>query len=162
LRLMHKTIKKVTGDISNLSYNTAIAGLMEWYNFLSQQKSVSREEMEIFLKLLAPFAPHVSEELYQLLTPIQSGLTPNKEFSSIHTSIWPTHDPKFLVEEKLIIVVQINGKLRGNIAVDLQTAKDKTKVEELGKSDGNVARHLQMRKIKKVVYIEGKVINFVI
>jgi leucyl-tRNA synthetase len=162
LRLMHKTIKKVTEDILNLSYNTAIAGLMEWYNFLSQQESVSREEMEIFLKLLAPFAPHVSEELYQLLTPIQSGLSPNKEFSSIHASVWPTHDPKFLVKEKLIIVVQINGKLRGNISVDPQTAKDKIRVEELGKSDSNVARHLQAKTIKKIIYIEGKVINFVI
>jgi leucyl-tRNA synthetase len=160
LRMMHKTIKKVTEDISNLSYNTAIAGLMEWYNYLAQNsgprtRNLSEEEVESFLKLLAPFAPHVSEELYQLLNK-------NDKFSSIHTGVWPTYDPKFLVKEELVIIIQVNGKLRGNVIVDPQTARDRVKVEELGKKDSNVAKHLEAGRIKKVIYIEGKVLNFVL
>jgi leucyl-tRNA synthetase len=154
-RAMHKTIKKVTEDISSLSYNTAIAGLMEWYNFLSQQESISKEEMETFIKLLAPFTPHVSEELYQVLNE-------NKTFSSVHSSLWPEFDPKFLVKNEIIIVVQVNGKLRGNIVVDPQTVKDKLKIEELAKNNSNVKAHLEGKSIKKIIYVEGKVINFVI
>ncbi len=153
-QIMHKTIKKVTGDIEKLNYNTAIAALMEWYNFLSQQKSVSKEEIEVFVKLLAPFAPHISEELYQLLNG-------KKEFSSIHNSSWPKFDPKFLVKNELIIVVQINGKLRGNIVVDSAISKNKTKVEELAIKESNVQNHLKSKSIKKVIYIQGKIINFV-
>jgi leucyl-tRNA synthetase len=155
LQMLHKTIKKVTEDIEGLNYNTAIAALMEWYNFLSEQKSVSREEMETFLKLLAPFAPHFSEELYQLLMD-------KKEFFSIHLSKWPVHDNKFLVKEEIVIVAQVNGKLRGNVTVNPQTVKDKAKVEELARGDSNVAKHLEGKEIKKVIYIEAKVINFVV
>ena len=151
---MHKAIKKITEDIANLSYNTSIAALMEWYNFLSQQKSISKKEVEIFLQLFAPFAPHVSEELYQLLNT-------KKEFSSIHTSAWPKFDPKFLVKSEIVVVVQVNGKLRGNILTDPATAKDQAMIEKLGKGDGNVAKHLEGKQIKKVIYIEGKIINFV-
>jgi leucyl-tRNA synthetase len=182
--MMHKTIKKITEDIEKLSYNTAIAALMEWYNFLSQQGSVSREEAEIFLKLIAPFAPHLSEELYQALTisrgPVRSfpsatapllhsfrgvgspSSSATPKFASIHVSSWPMYDSKYLVKEEIIIVVQINGKLRGNITVDLQTAKDKVKIEQLGKNEGNVKNHLAGKAILKVIYVEGKVLNFVI
>jgi leucyl-tRNA synthetase len=184
LQMLHKTIKKVTEDIEKLSYNTAIAALMEWYNFLSQQGSLSREEAEIFLKLIAPFAPHLSEELYQALTisrgPVRSfppatapslrsvrgvrspSSSATPKFASIHVSSWPVYDSKYLVKEEIIVVVQINGKLRGNITVDLQTAKDKVKIEQLGKNDGNVKIHLAGKAILKVIYVEGKVLNFVI
>jgi leucyl-tRNA synthetase len=155
LAMMHKTIERVTKDISGLSYNTAIAALMEWYNFLSQQKSISKEEIETFLKLFAPFAPHVSEELYQLLNK-------NKKFSSIHSSFWPKFDPKFLVKNEMIIVIQVNGKLRGNVIVDPEIAKDRAKIESLALSDSNVAKYLESKVIKKVIYVPGKVLNFVI
>ncbi len=153
-RMMHRTIKKVTEDISNLSYNTAIAGLMEWYNFLSDQKEISKEEIENFIKLLAPFAPHISEELYQLLNA-------KREFSSIHKSSWPVYDSKFLVRDEVVVVVQVNGKLRGNLVVDLATSKNKAKIEELARKESRVTIHLENKKVIKVIYIEGKVINFV-
>jgi leucyl-tRNA synthetase len=155
IQMLHKTIKKVTEDIEKLSYNTAIAALMEWYNFLSQQESFRHEEAEVFLKLIAPFAPHLSEELYQVLDS-------KKKFISIHTSSWPVYDSKYLVKEEMVIVVQVNGKLRGNITVDLQTAKDKVKIEGLGKSDSNVKSHLAGKNIRKIIYVEGKVLNFVV
>jgi len=151
LQIMHKTIKKVTEDIEKLNYNTAIAALMEWYNFLSQQKSISREEAEVFVKLIAPFAPHLSEEVYQLLG--------NK--ASINTSTWPTYDPKFLVKEKITVVIQVNGKLRGNIVTDPETVKNRTEIEKLAKLNENARTNLEGKSIKKVIYIEGKVINFV-
>lgn len=154
-RMMHKTIKKVTEDIKNLNYNTTIATLMEWYNFLSNQKSVSPEEVKIFSKLLAPFTPHISEELYQLLNG-------KKDFSSIHTSIWPTYDPKFLAVSEVVIVVQVNGKLRGNIKVKSEKLNVQNYIEDLAKTDSNVVKHLEAKEIKKVIYIEGKVINFVV
>lgn len=155
LIMMHKTIKKITEDIEKLGYNTAIAALMEWYNFLSQQKFVSKQEAAVFLKLIAPFAPHLSEELYQLLT--------NKnEYYSIHVSNWPAYDSNYLVKEEAVIAVQVNGKLRGSIRVDVKTAKDRAKVEELVKHEKNVKNHLSGKDIKKVIYVEGKVLNFVV
>lgn len=154
-QMMHKTIKKVTEDISNLSYNTSIAALMEWYNFLVQQKSISKEEVEVFLKLISPFAPHLSEELYQVLIG-------KKEFSSIHISTWPTYDPKFLTLSEQVVVVQINGKLRGSLVADLETVKDREKIEQLARKDSKVSVHLEGKEVKKVIYIEGKVVNFVV
>ena len=175
--IMHRTIKKVTEDIQNLRYNTAIAALMEWYNFLkskvkSQKSKVTEEETETFLKLLAPFAPHVTEELYQKLK-VESGKLiikdkKNSQFStfnsqfSIHLQSWPTYDPKFLVKDEVIVVVQFNGKLRGSILVDPVSSKDKAKIEELAKKDSKVQDHLVGKSIRKVIYVEGKVINFVV
>jgi leucyl-tRNA synthetase len=181
-RMMHNAIRRVTEDIFNLSYNTAIAALMEWYNFLSQQKSVSKEEVETFLKLIAPFAPHLSEELYQLLSdsagPVKSNPSrqgshsfhavgspssfATRRFASIHLEKWPEFDPKYLVKSEVTIVVQVNGKLRGNMVVDLETAKDKIRIENLARADSNVAKHLESKEIKKVIYIQGKVLNFVV
>ena len=167
-QMMHKTIKKVTEDISSLSYNTAIAALMEYYNFLSDQKSVNWEEIKTFLKLIAPFAPHVSEELYQLLKVSKEkkvSKVPNGEgifFESIHIQPWPTYDPKFLVKDELVIVVQVNGKLRGSLVVDLATSKNRAKIEELARKDSNVVKHLEAKDTKKVIFVEGKVINFVV
>ena len=151
LQIMHKTIKKVTEDIEKLNYNTAIAALMEWYNFLSQQKSISREEVEVFVKLIAPFAPHLSEEIYRVLG--------NK--TSINVSAWPVYDQKYLVKEEVTIVVQVNGKLRGNIVVSPETVKNKTEIERLAGVNENVKNNLQGKAVKKVIYVEGKVINFV-
>ena len=153
-RMMHKTIKKVTEDIEGLSYNTAIAALMEWYNFLSDEKEVSREEIRTLLLLLAPFAPHVSEELFQLLNG-------KKEFSSIHNSFWPTYDDKFLVKDELAIIVQVNGKLRGNLVVDRKTSKNRSKIEELARRDSKAQGHIEGKNIIKIIQVEGKVINFV-
>ena len=157
--LMHKTIKNVTEDIENLNYNTAIARLMEYYNelfsFYTKYKILNTKYCKTLVLLFAPFAPHVSEELCQLLND-------KKEFSSIHNSSWPKFDPKFLVKDEFVIVVQVNGKLRGNIKVKNEKLKMKSYIEELAKKDDNVVKHLEAKEIKKVIYIEGKVINFVV
>jgi leucyl-tRNA synthetase len=171
--VMHKTIKKVTEDISNLRYNTAIATLMTYYNFLSKQKDASKEEAENFLKLLAPFAPHMTEELWSLIKADQNAekrrsasISVNNQRQSaqwsIHCQPWPSYDPKFLVEDEVTIVVQINGKLRDIVIVTDQASKNKNTIEQLAKESDKVKKHLDGKSIKKVVYVVGKVINFVI
>ena len=152
IRMMNKTIKRVSEDVESLRYNTAIAGLMEWYNFLAPQKEISKEEAETFLKLIAPFAPHMSEELW-------SGLG-NK--SSIHKESWPTHDEKLLEEKEVNVAISINGKTREVITVQKSKVKSQEFVEQLAKESANVKKHLENKKIVKIIYIEGKIINFVV
>ncbi|MEK7517394.1 MAG: class I tRNA ligase family protein [Patescibacteria group bacterium] len=175
-RMMHKTIKKVTEDIEHLRYNTAIAAMMEWYNYLKlelrgKKLEVTGEEVETFLKLLAPFAPHVTEELYHnvILRRQPKDLdsssrlvgTQNDKKWSIHLQPWPTFDPKFLEEDEVTIVVQVNGKVRATLEVKSEKLKVKSYVEELARKSGKVKEYLEGKEIEKVVYVEGKVINFV-
>lgn len=152
LRMIHKTIKKVTEDIEHLRYNTAIAALMEFYNFLSKQQTVSKEEVKIFILLISPFSPHVCEEMWQIIG----------EKNSVHTSSWPKVDEKYLVEKNATIIVQVNGRVRDTINADLSDINDKQKIEEIAKASPKVEKHLNNKPIRKVIYIEGKVINFVI
>ena len=170
--MIHKTIKKVTEDIGSLRYNTAIASLMTYYNFLSKQKFMSKEEAEIFLKLLAPFAPHMTEELWQKLI-VESGKlkvkeNKNSQFStlnsqlSIHKQPWPTYDPKFLVEDEVTIVIQVNGKLRNTMEVKSSKLKVKSYVEQLARRSDKIKKYVDGKTVRKIVYVEGKVINFVV
>jgi len=153
-RVMHKTIKKVTEDIQNLRYNTAIASLMEYYNFLSKQKSVSKEEIKTILLLLAPFAPHITEELYQRFK--------NKSNKSIHTHSWPDYDLRYLEEKEVTIAIQVNGKLRDTLSISFEKIEDQQIVEKIAKKSQKIKKYLTNRKIKKVVYVKGRVINFVV
>ncbi|MBI2033285.1 MAG: leucine--tRNA ligase [Candidatus Levybacteria bacterium] len=170
-QMMHKTIKKVTEDIANLSYNTAIAALMEYYNFLSEQKAVTKEEVETYLKLLAPFAPHMTEELFQNVIlrakpegshEILRSAQNDNDYLSIHLSEWPKFDPKFLEEDEVVIAVQVNGKLRNVLKVQRLKTKDQKYIEQLARSSAKVYKYLEGKKIIKVIYIEGRIINFVI
>ncbi len=162
LRMMHQTIKLVTEEMENLRFNTAIAHLMTYYNFLSKQNSVSQEEAEVYLKLLAPFAPHMAEDLFQQIFKDQRSKIKDQRFESIHTSPWPKHDKKYLVADTVKIPVQVNGKLRGMLEVPSSESKDKAKIEEMARKDQKVAIFLEGKNIKQAIYIEGKVLNFVI
>lgn len=160
-QIMMRTIKKVTEDISTFSYNTAIASLMEWYNYLNsdlrdEKSRLNMEERGVFLHLLAPFAPHMTEELWQ-----SGDIRDDKsEFESIHLSKWPEYDEKYLFSEKIVIPVQINGKRRAEVVVSSQESEDRSLVEEKAKE--SVSKHLVGNEIKKVIYVPGKIINFVI
>jgi leucyl-tRNA synthetase len=158
---MHKTIQGVTKDIKEFGYNTAIAKLMEWYNFLNQEvrvknQELSSDEVKTYLKLLAPFAPHMTEELWQELGFSEEGLG----FSSIHLQAWPEFDEKHLVSSSVVIPVQINGKRRGEIEVNTSELEDKGLVE--AKAKESVAKNLEGQTVKKVIYVPGKIVNFVI
>ena len=152
LSQMHKTIKKVGDDLNNFQFNTAIAALMTWLNYLSAKQSVAKEEYQVLLKLLAPFAPHITEELYQ-----SQGLSDN----SVHLENWPSYQAKYLTSEMASVVVQVNGKLRDTLQVQNTKIKQQAEVEEAAKHSPKVSKYIENQTIKKVIYIEGKLINFV-
>ncbi len=146
---VHKAIKKVTDDIEALNYNTAISALMICLNVFEAAGGASKEHRETFLKLLAPFAPHITEELWHARG--------NK--GSIHQSGWPSYNPKFLVESTVKIAVQVNGKLRGTIEVSAGTGE--AEVERLARENPNVAKFLT-GTAKKVIVVPDRLVNFVI
>jgi leucyl-tRNA synthetase len=151
LRMMHQTIKGITEDMDNLRFNTAIAKLMTWYNFLVKQESVSREEVETYLQLLAPFAPHMTEELWAAI---------GKPFS-IHTSDYPTYDEKYLEVDTVTIAVQVNGKLRGTLTVSVDEGNKKDLLEKMVRDDEQITRFF-IGNIRKVIFVPGKILNFVV
>jgi len=151
-RIMHKTIKKVTGDIEQLKFNTAIASLMEWLNHLSRKEKMSVEEYKILLLLLAPFAPHVTEELWEAIG----------EKYSIHKQSWPKTDNKYLEEKEFTVAVQINGKVRDVLLIQKDTIDDREVVEKMAQESEKIQKFLAGKSVKKVVYIPGKIISFVV
>jgi len=153
LTQMHKAIKKVGDDLNTFQFNTAVASLMTWLNFLSAKEKIAAEEYKTFLKLLAPFAPFITEELWQSINP---------SAGSIHLEEWPTFQSKYLIEEEVAIVVQINGKLRDTIRIQNSKVKSQSDIEEAAKVSENIQKYLAGQTIKKVIYVEGKLINFVV
>lgn len=151
----HKTIKKVTEDFHRESLNTAVAALMEFVNDLYKFKLEGfsedwRQVLEDLLKMLMPFAPHISSELWQQLG--------NNNF--IEESGWPEWDEEMLKTSEIQIVVQVNGKLRGKIKIS--TELEKQQILEKAKQEENVAKFLADKEIIKEIVISGKLINFVV
>jgi leucyl-tRNA synthetase len=151
-RLMHKAIKEVSEDMDRLHYNTAIAHIMEYYNALAKHEGVGSKYKKTLVQLLAPFAPHMTEELWEVL---------GEQFS-IHTSSYPTFDKGLLVEDTVTIVVQVNGKMRDSVSVARAKASRQTEVETVAKQSEKVSKFLAGQEIKKVIFIPGKIINFVV
>ncbi|MBI2450421.1 MAG: leucine--tRNA ligase [Candidatus Nealsonbacteria bacterium] len=149
-RLLHQTIKKVTDDIDNLRFNTAISALMILVNELHNQSENTSRSIKTLLLLLAPFAPHLAEELW-----LKIG-----EKKSIHGQKWPVYDSKLVEEEKIQFIIQINGKVRDKIetAADISEAEAKTLVLASEK----IKPWLQGKEIKKTIFVQGKLINLVI
>ncbi len=156
-RIMHKTIKKVTEDIENIKFNTAIASLMEWLNYLSKnlpagRQGISNKEYETFLLLLSPFAPHMTEELWSQL---------GGQFS-IHQQSWPMSDNKFLEEEEVSVVVQINGKVRDILVIQKDNVNNKEVVEKMALGSEKVKKFLADQAVKKTIYVPGKIFSIVV
>ena len=151
----HKTIKKVTEDFHRESLNTAVAALMEFVNDLYKFKLEGfsedwRQVLEDLLKMLMPFAPHISSELWQQLG--------NNNF--IEESGWPEWDEEMLKTSEIQIVVQVNGKLRGKIKISAEL--EKQQILEKAKQEENVAKFLADKEIIKEIVVPGKLINFVV
>lgn len=157
LRMMHQTIKGITEEMENLRFNTSIAKLMTYYNFLAKQNNLTREEAEIYLKLLAPFAPHMTEELWHELGFSSKG----EKFDSIHVSSWPEFDEKYLKQETAVIAVQVNGKLRATLTVGVEDKGNKELLEKMARDDEQVAKFLT-GNVKHVILVPGKILNFVV
>jgi len=149
--MMHETIKGVTEDMEELRFNT-IAKLMTYYNFLVKQERVSQEEVEVYLKLLAPFAPHMTEEIWEMI---------GNEFS-IHTSSWPQYDEELIVKDVITIPVQVNGKLRATLAVSKEEVGNERMIHERAEKEEGVIKFLEGKSVKKFIYVPGKVVNFVV
>lgn len=147
---LHKIIKKVTQDIETLNYNTAVAGLMELLNFYRDKNCKRRSEIEALLIMVAPFAPHLAEELWETL-----GNEP-----SIYKALWPEYDEALTVDEIIELVVQVNGKLRARMHVprdlDEQTAVTKAQ------NDENIARFIEGKTIRKAIYVPNRLVNLVV
>jgi leucyl-tRNA synthetase len=148
LRLLHQTIKKVTEDIEDLRFNTAISQMMVFTNEMTKLERRPRALLEPFVLILSPFAPHLCEQLWEKL-----GHQP-----SVAQQPWPVFDPALTVSDRLTIPIQINGKLRGKIEVGATAPREQ--VEALAREEA--AEWLQGKEPKKVVYVEKKLINFVI
>ena len=153
LTQMHKTIKKVGDDLNNFQFNTAVAALMTWLNFLSAKEKIAKEEYETFLKLLAPFAPHITEEIWQSISPSDN---------SMHLENWPLYQANHLVEENTQIAVTVNGKARAVIFVPSSKIDEQNEVEKLAKDNQSVGKYINDKQIKKVIYVRGRIINFVV
>jgi len=149
-RSLHKTIKKVTADVEDLKFNTAISQLMILTNEFSAASSINKETFETFLKLLAPFAPHLAEELWEKLG----------HSTSIFTESWPTFDPSLIVDEVVSMGVQINGKVRATISIAPDA--EETIAKEIAFAEPNVAKWLEGKVIAKLVYVPGKILNIVV
>lgn len=157
LTSLNKTIKKVDENLENMKFNTAVAAMMEFANsWQADAQGLRKEDLKTFLVLLAPFAPHMTEELYQRLG---AGIS---NFSSVHLGPWPKYDNKFLKEEEVTIAVQVNGKVRDTIKVKSLDLKVQSTVEHFASLSANVKKHLIGKKIKKVIYVKGRIINFVV
>jgi leucyl-tRNA synthetase len=158
-KIIHKTVKKVSEDLEQMGFNTAIAAMMEAVNDLYKAKPTVgyaenyeawKQSLETLLKLLAPFAPHVAEELWSQLG----------HGESVHTSAWPSYDEKYLAQDSATIAVQINGKLRGTVTV--ATDADEAATTQAAKADPKIASNLESKEIVKTIYVPGKLLNFVV
>lgn len=147
---LHKTIKKVSADIEEQKYNTAIAALMTFLNEVGKEKKIGREQLICFVKLLNPFAPHIAEEIYQN----QGGE------GSLQLASWPEHDEAKTVDESIEIGVQVNGKLRATVTIP--TDCEKSEALALAKADEKVQAALEGKNLVKEIYVPNKIVNLVV
>ncbi len=149
-RLYHQTVKKIGEDIEGLRFNTAISQMMIFLNDAMKLEVRPRKEMEGFVQLLAPFAPHVAEELWEKLG----------HKTSLAYESWPVYDEAKCAEAAIEIVFQVNGKIRSKVSVAPSTPKEK--LEELALADANVQKYLNGKKIVKKIVVPNKLVNIVI
>ncbi|MEK7641588.1 MAG: class I tRNA ligase family protein [Patescibacteria group bacterium] len=149
-KIIHKTIKKVSDDIEAMRFNTAISSLMIALNELEKNESIRQGSYEMLLQLLAPFAPHVTEELWSSLG--------NKD--SIHASPWPVYDPTLAVESEATIMVQVNGKIRGSFVAAVDTAREE--LERLAQEYPEAKKWLEGKSVTKVIVVPNKLVNIVV
>lgn len=149
-KLIHKTIKKVTEDIEQQKFNTAIASMMALVNEMEKEKELPVDSYQLLIKLLAPFAPHIAEELWRKMG--------NK--TSILCSKWPKYNLKSIEKDKIILVVQINGRTRDQI--EALPGISERKAEEIALRSSKVQKWIEGKEIKKIIFIKDKLINFVV
>jgi leucyl-tRNA synthetase len=155
-RITHKTIRKVTEDLETFRFNTMVAALMEFNNYLVKARTTPvahtpawDEAIETLLLLLAPSAPHITEELWARL---------GKSYS-IHQQPWPQWDEALAADEVITLPVQVNGKVRARLQVPADVTEEQAR--ELALADERVQRHIAGKQVKKVIYVPGRLVNIV-
>ncbi|MDD5750489.1 MAG: leucine--tRNA ligase [Candidatus Pacebacteria bacterium] len=149
-KLLHKTVKKVSEDIEQMKFNTAISSLMILLNAMEKEEDIALNVLEKFFLILSPFAPHLAEELWSELG--------NK--GSVCSQDWPQYDENLVEDEKINFVVQINGKARGMIEAPRNS--EEKEISEMAQNNVKISGWLSGREIKKVIFVKNKLINFVI
>ncbi|HBD05352.1 TPA: hypothetical protein DCZ32_02750 [Candidatus Uhrbacteria bacterium] len=149
-RELHKTIKKVSEDIESMKFNTAVAQMMKFVNEAHNSESVPRDIYVLFLTMLNPFAPHMTNEIFESLK--------GKDF--LEKSQWPAFNPELAKDDFVEIAVQVAGKLRGTVQASPQATE--SEVAELAQKVENVQKYLSGSRVRRVVYVKGRMINFVI
>jgi leucyl-tRNA synthetase len=149
-RVLHKTIQGVTIDLDRMAFNTAIAKMMEFTNHFTRCDVRPRTAMEKLVQILSPFAPHLAEELWQLLGHAQS----------LAYEPWPQFDLAWTKDDTVEIPVQINGKLRGRVLVAADATREA--LEAAARNDEQIAKLLASGTVKKVVVVPGRMVNFVL
>jgi leucyl-tRNA synthetase len=147
--LLHKTIKKISEDIESMSFNTAISSMMVLVNEM-EKNDVSEKDFKMFLQILAPFAPHVTEELWSIL----GGK------SSIHKSYWPKWDKKKIIEEQIKIAIQVNGKVRSEIMISKDMSEET--IKNIALNDKYIITWVEGKEIRRFIYVPGRVISIVV
>ena len=150
-KIIHKTIKSVTEDLEKIKFNTSISKMMECINEITSSNTLSKKDKEYIVKMIAPFAPHLSEELWEEL---------GNEESSVFDEDWPKHDDNKIVDNSMIIAIQVNGKLRGSIEVSADASKDSILLEV--KEVENVKKFIDGMNILKEIYVPNKLVNLVV
>lgn len=162
LKTLHKTIKKVTEDITSFSFNTAISSMMICANELEKSEMIDREDFKKFLQILAPFAPHITEELWTLSTIVERVGTAGDRVRtpSIHLAAWPKYDEKLTIDDSIKMGIQVNGKVRAEIelALDVTEADVKNMVLQIP----DIIKWIDGKAIKKFIYIPKKIISIVV
>ena len=150
IRVLHHTIKKVTDDLESLKFNTAISQLMVFVNEVTRLDVRPRAVLEPFVLLVNPFAPHLAEELWQRLG----------HDESCAYAAWPAHDPALLVEDRVTVAVQVNGKLRATL--DLPRGVEQAAAHAAASDDERVRRYLDGGELRKVIFVPDKLLNLVV
>jgi len=159
-QVIHKTLAEVTKDMPKRRYNTAIAHLMECMNILGENQGViGHDDIKIFLQMLAPFAPHLAEELWCRVEGRETWTDPK---DSIFGQKWPEVDKDAIVDTMISIVIQVNGKVRETLSVDVKDTKNQDKLEILAKKSEKVSKYLSTGKLIKTIFVPGKLLNFVV
>jgi leucyl-tRNA synthetase len=151
LSKLHQTVKKVTEDVSKFKYNTAIASIMELVNTLTEE-GADRETLKTLTLLMSPFAPHMMEEIWveYLHMPF-----------SVHKASLPSDEAKYIIQNEVTVVVQINGKVRSQMIVNSEQSTVEEKMTEMAKKDSKIIKYLEGVKIKNIIFVSGKLLNFV-
>ena len=147
--MLHLTIKRVTEEIAVFKYNTAIAALMEYLNFLKARQDVTSNELQTMLVLAAPFAPYLTEELWEHLG----------KMHSIHHASWPIYEPEALRSDTIMLLVQVDGRLRDRIEVPHDASEDE--INQQAMASEKVQRFIAGHEVQRMIYVPGRLVNIV-